>query len=228
VSCKVTWLGHSALAIDTEGYKLLVDPFLHDNPFAAADPDKVQADFILLSHGHFDHVGDTVAIASRTGATVIANVEIAGWISKQNNIQTHGQQPGGGYMHPFGYLKLTLAVHGSILPDGSYGGLACGFLLTTLAGEKVYIACDTGLFSDMRLIGEEGLQLAILPIGDNFTMGPDDALRAVQLLAPQTVVPYHYDTWGLIAQDPQKWAGRVEKETRSKVKVLKPGESIEI
>lgn len=227
MSNKVTWLGHSALAIETGGYKLLVDPFLHDNPLAAADPGRVQADFILLSHGHFDHVGDTVAIASRTGATVISNVEIAGWVSKQKDIKTHGQQPGGGYAHPFGYLKLTLAVHGSILPDGSYGGLACGFLLTTLEGKKLYIACDTGLFSDMRLIGEEGLQLAILPIGDNFTMGPGDALRAVQLLAPEVVVPYHYDTWGLIAQDPHKWAERVGKETSSKAKVLKPGESIE-
>ncbi len=149
MSSKVTWLGHSALAIETGGYKLLVDPFLHDNPLAAADPGRVQADFILLSHGHFDHVGDTVAIASRTGATVISNVEIAGWVSKQKDIKTHGQQPGGGYAHPFGYLKLTLAVHGSILPDGSYGGLACGFLLTTLEGkdtpEKVASLCRKAL-----------------------------------------------------------------------------------
>jgi L-ascorbate metabolism protein UlaG (beta-lactamase superfamily) len=228
MTCKVTWLGHSALSINTEGYQILVDPFLHDNPSAAADPKTIQADFILLSHGHFDHIGDTISIAKRTGATIITNVEIASWIAKKENLKTHGQQPGGGHQHPFGYLKLTLAVHGSVLPDGSYGGLACGFLLTTHEGKKIYIACDTGLFSDMQLIGEEGLHLAILPIGDNFTMGPEDALRAVKLLSPQHVIPYHYDTWGLIAQDPHKWAERVAAETASKVKVLKPGESYSI
>ena len=225
MSCKVTWLGHSALFIETEGAKILVDPFLHDNPSAALDPAKAQADFILVSHGHFDHIGDTVAIAKRTGATVISNVEIAGWLKEQKGLKTHGQQPGGGYQHPFGYLKLTQAVHGSVLPDGSYGGLACGFLLTNHEGLKIYAACDTGLFGDMRLIGEEGLHLAFLPIGDNFTMGPEDALRAVKLLTPRTVIPYHYDTWGLIVQDPNAWAARVRAETSTRVEVLKPGES---
>src|SRR4030042_6696615 len=115
MSCKVTWLGHSALFIETEGTKILVDPFLHDNPSAALAPAKAEADFILVSHGHSDHIGDTVAIAERTGATVISNVEIAGWLKDKKGLTTHGQQPGGGYQHPFGYLKLTQAVHGSIL-----------------------------------------------------------------------------------------------------------------
>lgn len=225
MSCKVTWLGHSALLIETAGVRILVDPFLHDNPSAAMEPEKVPADFILVSHGHSDHVGDTIAIAKRTGATVITNVEIARWLSQKQGLKTHGQQPGGGYQHPFGYLKLTQAIHGSGLPDGSYGGLACGFLLTNPEGLKIYIACDTGLFGGMRLIGEEGLDLAFLPIGDNYTMGPEDALRAVKLLAPKTVIPYHYNTWGLIAQDPQAWAERVRAETSSKVEVLKPGQS---
>jgi len=228
MSITIRWLGHSALSIDTGERKLLVDPFLSDNPAAAATPETLQADFILLSHGHSDHVGDTVAIAKRTGATVITNVEIAGWLGEKHGLETHGQQPGGGYHYPFGYLKFTLAVHGSGLPDGSYGGLACGFLLTTREEKKIYVACDTGLFSDMQLIGEEGLDLAFLPIGDNYTMGPDDALRAVKLLQPKTVVPYHYNTWGLIQQDPQTWAKRVETETKTKVELLKPGQSISL
>ncbi len=227
MSAKITWFGHSALSIETSGFTILVDPFFTDNPSTSVSPDKVNADYILLSHGHFDHIGDTVQIAKRTGAMVISNVEIASWLSKKG-LQTHGQQQGGGYKHPFGYLKLTLAVHGSILPDGSYGGVAAGFLLTTLEDKKIYLACDTGLFGDMGLIGEEGVELAFLPIGDNFTMGPDDALRAVKLLTPKYVVPYHYDTWGLIAQDPAVWEKRVETETSSKVRLLKPGESIAI
>jgi L-ascorbate metabolism protein UlaG (beta-lactamase superfamily) len=197
---------------------------LSENPVASADPRQVQADYILLSHGHGDHVGDTLAIAKRTGATVIANAEMCGWLTKKD-MKTHGQHLGGGYQHPFGYLKLTMALHGSGLPDGSYGGNPAGFLLTTLEGHKIYMACDTGLFGDMRLIGEEGLDLAVLPIGDNFTMGPDDALRAVKLLEPRHVIPIHYNTWDLIAQDPHAWAGRVQRETSAQVHVLKPGES---
>jgi len=225
VSLKATWFGHAALGLETGGYKVLVDPYFTGNPAASQTARQAQADFILVSHGHGDHVGDALDIAKRTGATVISNAEIAGWFGKQG-VKTHAQHLGGGYKHPFGYLKLTLALHGSGLPDGSYGGNPAGFLLTTDEGKKVYMACDTGLFGDMRLIGEEGLDLAFLPIGDNFTMGPDDALRAVKLLQPKQVVPIHYNTWGLIAQDPDAWAKRVAAETSTKVHVLKPGESL--
>jgi L-ascorbate metabolism protein UlaG (beta-lactamase superfamily) len=225
MSTRFTWYGHAALGIETGGKHILVDPFLSGNPVASISPDKVQADFILLSHGHGDHVGDTVKIARRTGALVIANFEIANWLEKQG-VNAHAQHIGGGYHHPFGYLKLTQALHGSALPDGSYGGNPCGFLLTTLEGQKVYMACDTGLFGDMRLIGEEGVELAALPIGDNFTMGPDDALRAVKLIQPKHVVPIHYDTFGLIAQDAPGWARRVQAETSTLAHVLKPGESL--
>jgi L-ascorbate metabolism protein UlaG (beta-lactamase superfamily) len=154
----------------------------------------------------------------------VSNNEIAGWLNKKG-VKTHGQHLGGGYHYDFGYLKLTLAIHGSVMPDGSNGGNPAGFLLTTLEGEKIYMACDTGLFGDMRLIGEEGIDLAVLPIGDNFTMGPDDALRAVKLIQPRHVIPIHYNTWDLIAQDAPAWAGRVEAETSTKVHVLAPGES---
>lgn len=224
MATKLTWYGHAALGLETGGYKVLVDPFLADNPAASLSPDAVEADFILISHGHGDHVGDAAAIAKRTGAMVISVNEIALWFDGQG-IKSHGQHLGGGYKHPFGYLKLTLALHGSALPDGSNDGNPCGFLLTTNDGEKIYLAQDTGLFGDMRLIGEEGIDLAVVPIGDNFTMGPDDALRAVKLIQPKTVIPIHYNTWGLIAQDPEAWAGRVEKETDTKAVVLKPGES---
>ena len=158
---------------------------------------------------------------------MIANAEISGWFSAKG-IKTHAQHLGGGFRHPFGYLKLTLALHGSALPDGSYGGNPAGFLLTTNSGEKLYLAGDTGLFGDMRLIGEEGLDLAAIPIGDNYTMGPNDALRAVKLLQPKVVVPIHYNTFPLIQQDVNAWKKRVEAETETRVEVLSPGGTLTI
>jgi L-ascorbate metabolism protein UlaG (beta-lactamase superfamily) len=227
MSTKFTWLGHGSMSLETGGYKLLVDPYFSENPAACIQVDQAQADYILVSHGHFDHVTDLISVAKRTGVLVVCNLEIANWLGKQE-INAHSQQMGGGFKHPFGYLKLTQAVHGSALPDGSYGGNPCGFLLTTNDGQKVYLACDTGLFGDMRLIGEEGVDLAVLPIGDNYTMGPDDALRAVKLIQPKHVIPVHYNTWPLIAQDAQAWAGRVKSETSAQVHVLQPGESFSL
>lgn len=228
MTTKLTWHGHATLGLETGGYHLVIDPFFSGNPAADIAADAVQADFLLVSHGHGDHVGDAAAIAKRTGATIISNFEIASWFGAQGVEKTHGQHQGGGHQHPFGYLKLTLALHGSMLPDGSNGGNPCGFLLTTNDGHKLYFAQDTGLFGDMKLIGEEGLDLAILPIGDNYTMGPDDALRAVKLLEPKVVIPIHYNTWDLLAQDANAWKERVEQETPTKVVVLKPGESYSI
>jgi L-ascorbate metabolism protein UlaG (beta-lactamase superfamily) len=232
MATRVRWLGHACLFVETDGQRILIDPFLTNNPAAAIKADEVQADFILVSHGHGDHVGDTVAIAKRTGATVISNYEISGWFEKQGLKKVHGQQHGGGFNHPFGRVKLTLAFHGSVLPDGTYGGNPCGFLIYTKDGKKIYDAADTGLFGDMKLIGEEGLDLAILPIGDNYTMGPEDALRAVKLLEAdrrlKKVLPIHYNTWELIAQDANAWAARVRKQTFAEPVVLKPGEWVEV
>jgi L-ascorbate metabolism protein UlaG (beta-lactamase superfamily) len=224
---KATWYSHACFLIQSPKARVLIDPFLSGNPLAPVKADQVAADYILVSHGHGDHVGDTVAIAKRTGATVISNYEIQNWMVAQGVANVHPQHIGGGFDYPWGRVKLTQALHGSALPDGSYGGNPCGFLLS-LEGRRIYHACDTGLFGDMKLIGEEGIDLAILPIGDNFTMGPDDALRAVKLIEPKQVVPIHYNTFDIIKQDPNAWAARVEKETRAKVVVLQPGQALEI
>jgi L-ascorbate metabolism protein UlaG (beta-lactamase superfamily) len=228
MSTRIRWLGHACLHIETDGKHLLIDPFLTGNPAAAIQPDQAMADFILVSHGHGDHVGDTAVIAQRTGATIICNYEISEWFQKKGLANVHGQQHGGGWNYAFGRCKLTLAFHGSMLPDGSNGGNPCGFLLTLKDGLKLYDAADTGLFGDMRLIGEDGIDLAILPIGDNYTMGPDDAVRAVKLLQPKKVLPIHYNTWPLIAQDPEAWAVRVRQETSAEPLVVKPGEWLQL
>lgn len=224
---KTTWYGHSCIGLETGEHRLLIDPFLSDNPLAAASPDQVDPTAILISHGHGDHVGDAMEIARRTDALVISNFEICNWFQSQGYENVHPQHIGGGFPYPFGYLKLTIAHHGSALPDGSYGGNPCGFLLDR-EGKRIYLACDTGLFYDMKLIGEGGLDLAVLPIGDNFTMGPDDALRAVKLLQPLKVVPIHYNTFDVIQQDPHAWAERVRAETEAEPVVLEPGQSLDL
>jgi L-ascorbate metabolism protein UlaG (beta-lactamase superfamily) len=227
MSIKVTWYSHACFLIETDGGKLLIDPFITDNPLSPINADAVEADYILVSHGHGDHLGDTVNIAKRTGAMVISNFEIQTWLLGQGIENVHPQHIGGGFDYPWGRVKLTHALHGSALPDGSYGGNPCGFLLY-LQGKKLYHACDTGLFYGMKLIGEEGIDLAILPIGDNFTMGPDDALRAVKLIEPAHVIPIHYNTFDIIKQDPHAWANRVKEETSTKATVMNPGDHIEL
>ncbi len=228
MSFKYTWYGHGTMGLETEGHKILIDPYFTGNPAASTTAQAVEANFIIVSHGHGDHIADVAAIAQRTGALVIANFEIINWLGGQGVEKAHPQHIGGGFNHPFGYLKLTHALHGSGLPDGSYGGNPAGILITTHEGEKIYLACDTGLFASMKLIGEEGIDLAVLPIGDNFTMGPDDALRAVKMLEPRHVIPAHYNTWPLIEQDAAAWATRVEAETSAKAHVLQPGGSFEL
>ncbi len=225
MSDTLTWYGHATIGMIIGGCRVLVDPFFMGNRAATDISGEVEANFIIITHGHDDHVGDAEAIARRTGAVIISNFEIAEWF-EQKGFKVHGQHLGGGFHHPFGYLKLTFALHGSALPDGANGGNPAGLLLTKPDGKKVYIAGDTGLFGDMALIGEEGIDTAILPIGDNWTMGPDDALRAVKLLKPRQVIPVHYNTAPLIAQDPEAWARRVNDQTATEALVLQPGQSI--
>ena len=219
---ELTWLGHGSWFVRTGNQTLLVDPFLDDSPTAPVKPDEVSPDFILVSHGHADHVADCVRIARRTGATVISNFEICQWVANQGVAKTVAHNLGGGSSHSFGHVKLTIAHHSSSLPDGSNGGNPSGFLLS-LADGKVYFACDTALFYDMKLIGAAKIDLAVLPIGDLFTMGIDDSIAAIKLIEPKRVAPSHYNTWPPIAQDANAWAERVRRETKAEPCVLAPG-----
>jgi L-ascorbate metabolism protein UlaG (beta-lactamase superfamily) len=219
------WLGHACWLVAAPGKTILIDPFLNDSPTAPVKADGVKPDFILVSHGHFDHVADAASIAKRTSATVVANYEICEWLGKQGVKNTEPMNVGGAINLPFGRVKMTIAHHSSVLPDGTGGGNPGGFLLT-LADGTVYFACDTGLFHDMKLIGAAGIDLAVLPIGDRFTMGPDDAVEAVKLLKPKRVAPSHYNTWPPIAQDAAAWAERIKSETKAEPVVVSPGGTI--
>ncbi|MCI0333890.1 MAG: metal-dependent hydrolase [Planctomycetes bacterium] len=229
MATQLTWFGHNAWSIETGGATILVDPFLDDSPTSPVKAANVKADFILLSHGHGDHLGDTVAIAKRTGATVLTNFEVGQWLGKKgvSGGKIIGMNPGGGIDQPFGRVKFTVAHHSSSMPDGSYGGVPGGFLIT-LGDTRIYFACDTALFLDMKLIGAGGLDLAVLPIGDLYTMGPDDSIDAVKLLNPKRVAPCHYNTWPLIAQDAAAWAERVRSHTAAEPVVLQPGDKINV
>ncbi|MDO9545487.1 MAG: metal-dependent hydrolase [Pelolinea sp.] len=224
---ELTYYGHAAFMLETGGVKIWIDPYLKGNPTATITPDKAEADYILVTHGHGDHVGDTVEIAERTLAVAISNAEICAWL-REKGVRTHALHIGGGHEFSFGYVKMTPALHGSSMPDGSYGGSPGGFFLSLTDGSQYYFAGDTGLFGDMRLIGDEGLDAAVIPIGDNYTMGPKDALRAVQFLRPNIVIPMHYDTFDMIQQDVQAWKARVEQETDAQVLVMQPGDSASI
>lgn len=222
MATELTWLGHATWSLATGRHTLLIDPYLDGNPAAAAKADEVGADYILITHGHEDHIADAVKIAKRTGATVVANYEICNWLGKKGVEKTQPLNLGGAWPTPFGRVKMTLAFHSSVMADGSPAGSPGGFLLT-LGSQKIYFAGDTALFSDMKLIGAGGLDLAVLPIGDVFTMGPDDALEAVKLLNPKAVAPSHYNTWPLIRQDAEQWAERVRSQTQSTPHVVQPG-----
>jgi L-ascorbate metabolism protein UlaG (beta-lactamase superfamily) len=227
MSIKITAHGHATFSVHVNDTHLLIDPFLNDNPMAQIGADDVNPDYILITHGHGDHVGDGVEIARRTGAQVISNFEIVGWFGSKGHENGHPQHLGGGYQHPFGHVKMTVAFHGSQLPDGAYGGMPGGFLLT-LEGKKIYIAGDTALFSDMALIGAGGLDVAILPVGDNFTMGPDDSILAINYLKPEVVIPCHYNTWPPITIDVDAWVDSVKSRTSARPVVLGPEESYEL
>ena len=219
-----TWLGHATWKIETEDVVILLDPFLNDNPSAKIKADEIKPDFILVSHGHFDHISDAASIAKRCNATVVANYEIAEWLGKQGVQKTIGMNIGGATTLPFGKVKLVQAIHSSMLPDGSYGGGAGGFVLDLPDG-RVYFACDTALFSDMKLIGELGIDLFVCPVGDLYTMGPEDSIKAIHFVSPKKVTPTHYNTWPPINQDPKSWAALVKTQTKSTPIVRAVGEA---
>jgi L-ascorbate metabolism protein UlaG (beta-lactamase superfamily) len=225
---RLTYLGHSCFLVETAQARLLIDPFLRENPRAPRDAAEVACDYILLTHGHDDHTADALAIAQRCGATLVANFEIAEYFATLG-AKTHGLNPGGGFDFPFGRVKLTIAHHTSSLGPASnpiYMGAPCGILITA-DGKTLYHAGDTAVFLDMQLIGRAGLDVALLPIGDNYTMGPDDALLALDFLRPRLAVPMHYDTWPLIAQDAAAFAARAA-QAGHRVQVLAPGATLEV
>lgn len=223
---KATFLGHSCVSITDGKHNIIIDPFLTGNPQANIKAEDIKVDFILATHGHDDHLGDAVDIAKKNKATIIAPHELAVYVQKQG-AEAHNMHIGGSYEFPFGRVKLTIAHHGSAAGEEmKYTGNPCGFLIF-MDGKTIYHAGDTGLFYDMKLIGEMNeIDLAFLPIGDNFTMGVTDAVKAVEFLNPKKVVPIHYKTWPLIDAEPTEFADRL-KDTDTEVVIIEPGNSYE-
>ena len=224
----ITYYGHSCFSVEVSGKKLLFDPFISGNPLAKnIAVNQVMADYILLSHGHEDHVADAEAIAKRTGATVICNFEIHSWMHSLGIVNTHPMNIGGHFIFEFGKVKCVNAVHSSSLPDGSYGGNAMGFLVETTEG-NFYYAGDTALHYDMKLIGDyKKIKFAFLPIGNNYTMGIDNAVIASDFISCEEIIGMHYDTFDSIKidhDDAKKRFERVSKELH----LLKIGESREM
>lgn len=226
MSTQITWLGHSCWLIEFNEYRLLLDPFLDHNPAAPCKAADVSATHILISHGHADHIADAASIANRCHAQVITNYEIATWLQEKHHVKnTLGMNLGGAAKLPFGRVKQFLAWHSSVLPDGTYGGNPAGLLIKLTESLTIYHAGDTALFSDLSMLAREHVDVAMLPIGDLFTMGPEDAVEATNLIQPRHVLPMHYNTWPPIAQDAQAWAALVRERTSSKPHIPKVGEA---
>jgi len=223
---KITFIGHSAVRIQTLAHDLFIDPFISGNPLTNLDLEEVDPSHIVLTHAHGDHLGDTEYISKRSGATVISSFEIVNYLETKG-VLGHPMNPGGSYEFPFGCVTFTPAWHSSSFPDGTYGGMPMGVIIE-IEGKRVYHAGDTALFSDMKMIGQTGLDMALLPIGDNFTMGSRDAVEAAKLLSAGTVVPIHYNTFELIQQDPYVFKTWIETETESRCVILEPGTFIEL
>ncbi|NQX61595.1 metal-dependent hydrolase [Paenibacillus qinlingensis] len=223
--------GQSCVEIRLKHHTLIIDPFITGNPQATVKAEDIKADYILVTHGHGDHVGDTLSIAERNDATVIAPNDLARYLGFEG-AKTHGMGIGGAFEFPFGKVKLTLAFHDSSYnppgtKDNIYTGMASGFLLM-VEGKTIYHAGDTGLFKDMKLIGKmNDIDLAFLPIGDNYTMGPEDAVIAAKYLKADTVVPMHYNTFPVIEQDPNAFVASLEEEGIIGL-VMAPGQEIKL
>jgi len=225
---KLSYYGHSTFLLEIKGANVLFDPFISPNELAKdVDVESIPADYILISHGHEDHVADAVSIAKRTGAKVVSNFEIVTWFGVQGVENGHPMNHGGSWSFDFGNVKYVNAVHSSVLPDGTYGGNPGGFVLSTDEG-NIYYAGDTALTYDMKLIGEfDKVDCAILPIGDNFTMGIDDAVRAAEFVACNKIIGMHYDTFGFIEIDKEE-AKRKFSDAGKDLNLINIGDTIEL
>lgn len=224
---KLKYFGHSAFQITTkDGIRILIDPFLDDNPLSPIKSKDVDAEFIILTHGHSDHVGDGLKIGKRCNSLFICVNELAEWV-KSKGLNAHNMHIGGAHNFDFGRVKFTIAHHGSMSPDNQYTGEASGVLIT-IEGKTIYHTGDTGLFYDMKLIGEMNpIDYMLLPIGDNYTMGIKDAVKAVELANPKMAIPIHYNTFPVIDSDPNEFKRLVEASSKM-CKVLNFGEEIEL
>jgi len=227
---KITFYGHACFKISSSKFSIIIDPWLKNNPQANISPEQVEVDYILITHGHGDHFGDALEVAKANNATIIAPYELATYCQSKG-AKVHPMHIGGDYTFDFGWLQLTPAMHGSGYIEGDniiYMGSPCGFLIG-IEGKTIYHAGDTGLFGDMKLIGEKtSLDVAMLPIGGNFVMGIDDAVKAVEFLKPKIVVPMHYNTFDIIKKDPEEFKKKVGNKTGADVIILKPGEMITV
>ena len=224
---RLTYYGHAVFFISDGRHNIIIDPFLDGNPVAAVKAkDITKVDYIVVTHAHGDHLGDAIPLAKRCGATIIAVNELADYVAGKG-AKAHNMHIGGTVKLPFGSVKLTIAHHGSVTPDGVYGGNPAGALVT-IGKKTVYHTGDTGLFYDMKLIGEMNpVDVMLCPIGDNFTMGIPDAVKAVELVKPKLAIPMHYNTWPVISADPHEFVRRLTSQGFA-ARVLNFGESIEI
>ncbi|MEN6295664.1 MAG: metal-dependent hydrolase [Chloroherpetonaceae bacterium] len=223
---KIQYLGHSAFIFDDGKYRVIIDPFITGNPFAPIKWEDVNAQFIILTHAHSDHFGDTLAIAKKNDATVIAVNELSTYVAKKG-ANAHFMHIGGSWIFPFGKVKFTQAFHGSSLDNNEYMGEPAGVLLS-MGGITVYHTGDTGLFGDMKLIGEMNkIDVLLCPIGDNFTMGIDDAVKACEFVQPHLAIPMHYNTFPQIQADPNEFVTKV-KQIGIDSRVMQFGEIINI
>jgi L-ascorbate metabolism protein UlaG (beta-lactamase superfamily) len=228
MAIQLTWLSHGSWLIEVDGTRIVLDPFLSDNPAAKTTAKELGAvSHVLVSHAHFDHINDVAEIVGDCDATLVAGFEVAQWFQKNHGVKNAvAMNTGGRTELPFGDLLATPAVHSSSFPDGSYGGNPLGYVLRTKT-QRIYFACDTAFFSDMRHYAH-GVDVAVLPVGDLYTMGIEESIAAIKVIGPKRVLPAHYGTWPPIAQDMNLWAQRVRDETSAEPIVLAVGERWEL